>query len=547
MATGGILDCRLLTIGELLDGRYQFSLPYFQRAYAWGTRHSERLLSDIRASQARNRRYCLGRIMLAHNGGPNAEIVDGHQRLLTLTILLAVLRDRETDTAMVANLDRLIACPEGFRVSIQEMPAPLFSELVQKRGGTLADPDAEGPSLSETERIIMACRDTLAALLSDGATHAMQRRALAQHLIHNCYVVVTTASDALEAWELVATEQDTRLQFTPADRAKSDLLAATRDQDRLVCSRAWEDCEDRLSSEDMYKLLQHIRAIVWRGRNSNHTSVANEIVERFGSEKGLVTFMTDVLVKSADRLHRLRKSDDALPPSLAASVGRMGWIDDHSWVPAALYWLESRGENHREAETFFARLERLTWVLKIAGTDPGVAETRLLRLLDDMQSADSVSEMERLKIEPSLKSELVESLRRQNFAAKGYAGAVLRRISLTLGHDPGPLVRDKVTIEHIMPTNPLRTSNWRRMLRSNDEIKKWSQRLGNLTILSGEENQKVGPRDWDFKRNVYAVSSYKLAREAASEQEWNTQTIQRRTEQMIAILLREWDLGAASH
>lgn len=556
ITTGGIVDCRTLSVGQLFDGRYRFTLPCFQRAYSWDASHVEQLIRDIRQSMAANKRYCLGRVMLAGDGGLDAEIIDGHQRLLTLTMLFAVLRDAEDYAEWIDDLDALVTdlsapalSAPRYHLAIQSLPAPLFAELVQERGGTQKAPNREGDTLSETERNIIDCRDALALLVAPDQMDSTTRRAFARHLVQNCYVIMTMASDAKEAWDLVAIEQRTRLQFSEADEAKSVLLAATTGEDRAECGRIWESCEASLSSTDMFRLLGHIRAMSWRGRSNGCVPVESEIVARCGSAPSIVHFMRSELQPHAKRLESLRSGKightEAAAAQIAESVARMTWLEWHTWVPAALYWLSERGEDHPETAAFFDKLERLTWVLKIAGVDPGVQETRILRLLDDVKSAKPVADLEQLKIEPSLKTELVASLRRQNFAAKHYAGPVLRRISLALGPDPGPLHRDKVTIEHIFPSNPLKSSNWRRVLKSNDEIRLWSQRLGNVTFLSGSDNQKAGTRDWDFKRGIYRVSNFELSRDAARESEWTTSTIKSRTERLIAMLFDVWGLGPA--
>ncbi len=157
------LRSEVLTVGALFDGRYRYRLACFQRAYAWRPEHAARLISDIRSAMQSGRRrkyYPLGRLMLAQRpGSDDVEIVDGHQRMITLTMLIAVLRDLETDPARAARLHRLIAdeptshgdIPRA-RLTIQSLPARLFADVVQRRGSTELEPGQPRESLSETER-----------------------------------------------------------------------------------------------------------------------------------------------------------------------------------------------------------------------------------------------------------------------------------------------------------------------------------------------------------------------------------------------------------
>ena len=84
---------------QLLDGRKQFSVPIFQRRYSWEKKHCEKLWDDVlRLGQDReNPSHFLGSIVYIEPKVSNASgvrelhVIDGQQRLTTLTLLLAAL------------------------------------------------------------------------------------------------------------------------------------------------------------------------------------------------------------------------------------------------------------------------------------------------------------------------------------------------------------------------------------------------------------------------------------------------------------------------
>jgi len=86
-------------IREIFEGSYQFEIPDYQRPYAWTTEQATELFDDLysamqdaRAAGASSQ-YFLGSIVLIKaDRDPKSFVVDGQQRLSTLTILLAVLR-----------------------------------------------------------------------------------------------------------------------------------------------------------------------------------------------------------------------------------------------------------------------------------------------------------------------------------------------------------------------------------------------------------------------------------------------------------------------
>lgn len=87
------------SIGEVFSERYAFVVPPYQRPYAWQIEHAGELLADLLSYLGDTETaidelnpYFLGSVVLIKSDHPDAQIVDGQQRLMTLTILLAVLR-----------------------------------------------------------------------------------------------------------------------------------------------------------------------------------------------------------------------------------------------------------------------------------------------------------------------------------------------------------------------------------------------------------------------------------------------------------------------
>jgi hypothetical protein len=182
-------------------------------------------------------------------------------------------------------------------------------------------------------------------------------------------------------------------------------------------------------------------------------------------------------------------------------------------------------------------------MMKIAGEDPGVQETRIFDICDEIAKWVKVEAMTRLQIEAKLHTAALTNLRSINFAAKHYAGLVLRRLSILLGADSGPITRDTVTMEHVLPRNPPQGSEWRRLFRADADIKDYAQRLGNISLLTGPQNQKAGTLEWNSKRAVLSGSDFVLSRQAASETTWDAKTILRRSENLIGLIMRNWELG----
>src|SRR6185437_616770 len=86
---------------ELLEGPKQFIVPVFQRDYSWGTKHCLQLWNDIErvGSDKNTKAHFVGSVVYVAAEETSAKItrwllIDGQQRLTTITLLLAAMRNR---------------------------------------------------------------------------------------------------------------------------------------------------------------------------------------------------------------------------------------------------------------------------------------------------------------------------------------------------------------------------------------------------------------------------------------------------------------------
>ena len=113
-----MVTAREVTLQELLGGSYQYTVPLYQRTYSWGRPQWQRLWEDV-VDVADHRRdnpsatHFLGSLVLAgfRDNGPGGVqrwlVVDGQQRLTTLTLLLAAVRDHRAEHEGPMHADRV--------------------------------------------------------------------------------------------------------------------------------------------------------------------------------------------------------------------------------------------------------------------------------------------------------------------------------------------------------------------------------------------------------------------------------------------------------
>lgn len=92
-----------ISIGKLFKA-HQFVIPLYQRNYAWGEVEVLQLLNDVRDNVNKNDAYYIGTLTVDGRGDGSWEVIDGQQRLTTLTLINAVARYLQEGTSTVPAL-----------------------------------------------------------------------------------------------------------------------------------------------------------------------------------------------------------------------------------------------------------------------------------------------------------------------------------------------------------------------------------------------------------------------------------------------------------
>src|SRR6266480_3179940 len=98
------------TISNILTEQICYEIPPYQRPYSWGRENVQQLLEDVwEAYEAEDSEYFIGSLItIERERDHRYDVVDGQQRLTTLNLIFARLRDHITDDAVKADLGKRI-------------------------------------------------------------------------------------------------------------------------------------------------------------------------------------------------------------------------------------------------------------------------------------------------------------------------------------------------------------------------------------------------------------------------------------------------------
>lgn len=242
------IDGKGRTIRELLSGR-KYSIDYYQREYKWQQKQLAELVEDLaakflesheegneRSSVADYGHYFLGSVIISDKDG-HKFIIDGQQRITTLTLLLIFLHHRLDDAEQKGQVADLVFSQKygkrSFNLDIEERAACMDALY---KGEPFTDPDPP-----ESVANILARYGELEELFPDELVEAALPY-FTDWLAENVHLVEITAYSDGDAYTIFETMNDRGLSLTPADMLKGYLLANISDSERRTrASRVWKD------------------------------------------------------------------------------------------------------------------------------------------------------------------------------------------------------------------------------------------------------------------------------------------------------------------
>jgi hypothetical protein len=555
------IDASEIQLGKLFSEDFEFHIPDYQRPYAWGREQSLQLLDDLTAALERDtdEPYFLGSVVLIQaDGGPVAEVVDGQQRLTTLTILLAVMRDLVTEPELSRDIHKLVEEPAvGWadkparpRLRLREKDAAFFRKYIQTVDGTTTLLELSDQSVTtDAQRAIRDNAHALSDVLSKWSSARLQD--LFKTLGARTFLVTVSTPDLNSAYRIFSVMNARGLPLTPPDIFKARVVGAIpSDEERAEYAKTWEDLEEELGRDEFGDLFLYLRLIVSKTRveRSLLLEFPEQVLKPYLPAKGK-QFVDDVLEPFATADQRLVNRDfDAIGPWAKVNtwLDRLSQIDNDDWRPVALWALKSHKDDGDFLVAFLKRLERLaaSFLLRRVYTTPRQARyLDLLRQLDDgaglAAPAFELTDDEKVETRDRLDGEI--------YLVKPVRKYVLLRLDSMIAQDPGASYSHKIiTVEHVLPQNPKPESIWAREF-SEDDRARWTHRLGNLVLLNRTKNSEAQNFDFALKKEKYFKSGrgaaiFALTLQVLNHPTWTPAELEERQKKLVALLVAEWQL-----
>ena len=535
---------------------YIFEIPDYQRPYAWTTEQTSELLDDLLVAMDTDEKtpYFLGSIVLIKDAeNARAEIVDGQQRLTTLTILFCVLRDLSTHADLRSDLDIYIRAKgkpfEGiedlFRLNLRERDRDVFRDNVQSVGQVHSFISGDS-YLPDSQQRIRENATHLWKKLKD--VNEPERDRLASFLILRCFLVVVSAGDQDSAYRIFAVMNDRGLNLSPTDILKAEIIGSIDGEGRAAYTKLWEDIEEDLGRDDFRDLFAHIRMIHVKSKaRGNLTREFREGVLRNVNGHEFIDAVLTPLGNAYGTVSRAAYESVENPEAVNSYLRYLGRIDNFDWIPPAIAFFCRHMENQAELIWFIRDLERLaysTFLLRWNINDRVNRYARLLREIEE--ESDLRADESALQLSQGEKAAVRGELDGPVYLQTRVCMPLLLRLDSLLAESGATYERKVLSVEHVLPQNPGEGSVWLNWFPDPEHREMWTHRLANLVLLSRRKNSQAQNYDFERKKTEYfqrnGVATFAITSQVLQKQDWTPDTLAERQLVLTGRLADEWRL-----
>ena len=545
-------------LAKIFSSEFDYVIPPYQRPYAWTRDQAGELFDDLYDffEKEVEDSYFLGSVVLIKDEGkPLAEVIDGQQRLTTLTILLATLTAQLTGDNF-SSFYSFIREPGNValklnpkpRLALRERDRAFFAQHVQ--GLKFDDLTKIDPAQleNESQRNIQGnARLLLERLATKFTGNESSLVDFGSFLLMRCFLVAVTTPSQQSAFRVFSVLNNRGLDLLPTDIIKAEVIGKLAEDKRDDFNDRWEELEVATGRDGFNELFGHIRMIYarFKARRMLLEEFREHVLNRVESSEALI----DKIVTPYAQAYLVAKNAQYVSSTNAGKINELfTWltrIDNSDWVPVAIAFLARHGSDANTVLDFVTRLERLAAYLHITARNVNQRIERYAHVLEDIFKGVL---FDRIELTPG---ECVSMLRELD--GNVYELTARRRNYLILRLDSfvsamsANYTPNVLTIEHVLPQTVDANSEWARTWPDVDERARWLHRLANLVPLTRARNSKALNYDFDRKKSAYfagnsGVNAYALTSQVLHEAEWTPVVAERRQKSMLEVLKRDWRL-----
>lgn len=279
------MDCSELDVLTFLSQPIRYKIPIYQRRYSWGNAQWKQLFSDILAIQSRKKHF-LGSIVLTNRKNVAAYVthqyvIDGQQRVITLSILLKALYDTVEEYAAGNDYAERQCIMDSNLVHLHDNSDNRFR--VQPVGDDFSNYKAlfsEAPGKG-TSRIAQCYRYFRDSLEKEFVDKGKKLESLTTDLLPKLYFLVLTLQEGDDPQVIFESINATGLALSESDKIRNFILMkCSPELQKKYYSNYWEKIEKNTGADINHFIRYYLMAA--KGTDARIKSLYEDFKEKWG-------------------------------------------------------------------------------------------------------------------------------------------------------------------------------------------------------------------------------------------------------------------------
>lgn len=557
------------TYRKLIGNGLTYRIPRFQRDYSWTEEEWEDLWADILGTlhEGGEPAHYMGYLVLQSQDEKNFDVIDGQQRLTTLTLIVL---------AALKNLKRLIEeniQPENNRQRMDQIrqtyigyldPVTLVSrtKLALNRNNdnyfqTYLVPLGHLPQrgFRASEHSLRKAFEWFEKRVREHARKAdgdegVALAGLVETMSDRLFFTVISVTDELNAYKVFETLNARGVRLSSTDLLKNYLFSVLhRDNEHANEMKAleyrWESMVSRLGSESFPDFLR----THWISRKVfvRQSELFKTIRARVSDREAVFELLRGMEEDMDAYLALTNPEASSWAPDLKDYARNLRMFSVRQ--PFPLLVAAHRKFSAQDFASLLRGCVTISFRYNVIGNQPTHEQERVYHSVAQKISSGGVSTaveaLEAMKsvypgdesFRAAFAEKIIRTTHSRNLRIVRYILCALEKQVNGQDYD---FESDRFNVEHVLPQNP--ASGWAAF--SDEEADTMAYRLGNMTLLDKAQNRDLGNAEFNIKKPVLAASNFELTRKLAEDNaDWTPERIAARQKAMAKTATGVWRIA----
>ncbi|KJU81976.1 protein containing DUF262 [Candidatus Magnetobacterium bavaricum] len=505
-----------------------FNIPVYQRPYVWGSDEIRDLLDDVSYAAENNPKseYFIGSIVLQSKNFIENDLLDGQQRLTTLFLLMAVIRDLAKDKQLkdagkdfiYQEENKFTGIPERMRIISSREPVQSFmNKFIKTEGSTLQHEDISS-LIRDIEEIrskgkeidITVCN--MAKAIIQINTYFSDKNetfcaGFVAFLMNHVIMIYVSTENRDDAFRLFTVLNSRGIPLRNSDILKAINIGHIKDvneQDKLAGE--WTEIENE-HGENFDRFLSFIRTLLVKEKA--RLNLLKEFEEKIYKPQ-----KSPLLQKGEPTINYMKEVNNHYSTLFSGNNYDIanGWKFDNlllimkvgykakDWIPPLLAYLDKFKTD--KILKFLEKLDNKFSADWIAQETPASRIESMNTILKKINKSKSANEVLNSTVFAFDVSSFLRNIEGGVYGRQWDRYILLKLDYLMQGHAQKVGGYSEISIEHILPQNPDPDGDWCRNF--NDEQRDYmTNLLGNLVLISRRKNTSQGRCNYQEKKAKY--------------------------------------------